>query len=143
MSSQYFRLDEHTIEASHIRSFPRALSTHENDRLQLAIKQYTPLNNLNPQDGDITIIGAHANAFPKVYSSIVLSHKIKVTRCPRDLTVKVFSSPSMAPRQSTELQPCICIFADYNRNCMNLSGMSFCKEVKALASKFEAFGSQT
>ncbi|KAH6614963.1 Alpha/beta hydrolase family-domain-containing protein [Boeremia exigua] len=65
MSSQYFRLDEHNIEASHIRGFPRAVSTHENDALQLAIKQYTPLNNPNPSDGDITIIAAHANAFPK------------------------------------------------------------------------------
>ena len=66
MSSQYFRMQEHTIEASHIRSFPRALATHENDPLQLAIKRYTPLNNPNPQDGDVTIIAAHANAFPKV-----------------------------------------------------------------------------
>jgi hypothetical protein len=66
MSSQYYRLDEHKIEASHIRGFPRATSTHENEVLHLAIKQYTPLNNPNPQDGDITIIAAHANAFPKV-----------------------------------------------------------------------------
>lgn len=65
MSSQHFRLDEHKIEASHIRSFPRALSTHENDVLYLAVKQYTPLNNPIPQDGDVTIIAAHANAFPK------------------------------------------------------------------------------
>ncbi len=73
MSSQYFRLDEHKLEASHIRSFPRATSTHQNEILHLAIKQYTPLNNHNPQDGDITIIAAHANAFPKVCSSIVMS----------------------------------------------------------------------
>ncbi|KAF3051405.1 hypothetical protein E8E11_004573 [Didymella keratinophila] len=65
MSSQHFQIDEHKIEASHIRSFPRALATHENDVLHLAIKQYTPLNNPNPQEGDITIIAAHANAFPK------------------------------------------------------------------------------
>lgn len=69
MSSQHFRIDEHKIEASHIRSFPRALATHENDVLHLAIKQYTPLINPNPQEGDITIIAAHANAFPKVSSS--------------------------------------------------------------------------
>lgn len=66
MSSQHFRIDEHNIEASHIRSFPRALATHENDVLHLAIKQYTPLSNPKPQDGDVTIIAAHANAFPKV-----------------------------------------------------------------------------
>lgn len=33
---------------------------------RLAVKQYTPLDNLNPQPGDLTIIGAHANGFPKV-----------------------------------------------------------------------------
>jgi hypothetical protein len=66
MSSQFFRLDEHTINASHIRGFPRSTATHENEVLQLAIKQYTPLNNANPKPGDITIIAAHANAFPKV-----------------------------------------------------------------------------
>lgn len=65
MSSQFFRLDEHTINAAHVREFPRATATHENEVLQLAIKQYTPLDNANPQPGDITIIAAHANAFPK------------------------------------------------------------------------------
>ena len=29
------------------------------------MKQYTPLDNPNPQPGDITILGAHANGFPK------------------------------------------------------------------------------
>ena len=32
----------------------------------MALKQYTPLTNLSPKDGDVTIIGAHANGFPKV-----------------------------------------------------------------------------
>jgi hypothetical protein len=31
----------------------------------MAVKQYTPLNNPNPKPGDITIIAAHANGFPK------------------------------------------------------------------------------
>lgn len=65
MSSEYFRIDEHVLDASHIRGFPRTTSTHQNEVLQLAIKQYTPLNNTRPQPGDITIISAHANAFPK------------------------------------------------------------------------------
>jgi hypothetical protein len=69
MSSEYFRIDEHILDASHIRGFPRTTSTHQNEVLQLAIKQYTPLDNLRPQPGDITIISAHANAFPKVYFS--------------------------------------------------------------------------
>ncbi|KAJ4353344.1 uncharacterized protein N0V89_005072 [Didymosphaeria variabile] len=65
MSSEFFRIDEHTLDASHIRGFPRTTSTHQNEVMQLAIKQYTPLNNPHPQPGDITIISAHANAFPK------------------------------------------------------------------------------
>ncbi|KAF1837610.1 toxin biosynthesis protein-like protein [Decorospora gaudefroyi] len=65
MSSEYFRIQEHKIEASHIRGFPRATSTKEEEVLHLAIKQYTPLGNTSPKPGDITIIAAHANAFPK------------------------------------------------------------------------------
>jgi hypothetical protein len=33
--------------------------------LQLAIKQYTPLDNLNPKAGDITIIATHGSGLPK------------------------------------------------------------------------------
>lgn len=65
MSSQYFRTDEHKLEASHIRGFPRSTATDQNEALYLAIKQYTPLDNSSPKPGDITIIAAHANGFPK------------------------------------------------------------------------------
>jgi hypothetical protein len=34
--------------------------------LHLAVKQYIPLDNPNPQPGDVTILAAHANGFPKV-----------------------------------------------------------------------------
>ncbi len=65
MSSNLFRIDGHHIDASHIRGFPRSTSTNQEDVLQIAIKQYTPLNNSNPKPGDVTIIAAHANGFPK------------------------------------------------------------------------------
>ncbi|KAF2745222.1 alpha/beta-hydrolase [Sporormia fimetaria CBS 119925] len=65
MSSQYFRIDEHVIDASHIRSFPRSTSTTQEEVLKLAVKQYTPLDNPNPTHGDVTLIAAHANGFPK------------------------------------------------------------------------------
>jgi hypothetical protein len=68
MSSNFFRIDEHKIEASHIRGFPRSTATKQEEVLHLAVKQYTPLNNNNnnnPKPGDITIIAAHANGFPK------------------------------------------------------------------------------
>lgn len=101
MSSQHFRIDEHKIEASHIRNFPRALATHENDVLHLAIKQYTPLNNPNPQEGDITIIAAHANAFPKVSHpelyQIAVSQRTVLAVClriPRRILLRCFVSRS-------------------------------------------------
>lgn len=77
MSSNLFRIEEHQLEGSHIRSFPRSTSTNQEEVLQIAIKQYTPLNNLNPKDGDITIVAAHANGFPKVGGLFLLaSHSI-------------------------------------------------------------------
>ncbi|KAF1939523.1 alpha/beta-hydrolase [Clathrospora elynae] len=65
MSSDLFRIDEHKIEASHIRGFPRSTATSQDEVLYLAVKQYTPLSNTGPKPGDITIVAAHANAFPK------------------------------------------------------------------------------
>jgi hypothetical protein len=69
MSSQIFKIVEHTIDCQHIREYARATSTSQEDVLHLAVKQYIPLDNLNPQEGDLTIIGAHANGFPKVCST--------------------------------------------------------------------------
>lgn len=66
MSSTFFRIDEHIIEGSHIRGFPRTTSTTQEEVLHLAVKQYTPLDNSRPKPGDVTIIAAHANGFPKV-----------------------------------------------------------------------------
>lgn len=65
MSSAWFRREEHTLDASHIRGLPRATATTEEEVLRLSIKQYTPLSNPSPKPGDITIIAAHANGFPK------------------------------------------------------------------------------
>lgn len=66
MTSSVFKIQEHALECQHIREYARATSESQEAVLHLAIKQYTPLDNLNPQEGDVTIIGAHANAFPKV-----------------------------------------------------------------------------
>jgi len=63
-----FRIQSHKIPTAYIREYPRATSTHQEERLQLAIKQYTPLEsppaNCRPEHA-ITLIGAHANGFPK------------------------------------------------------------------------------
>jgi hypothetical protein len=54
------------VPCQHIREYPRALAGEQEDVLQLAVKQYIPFDNLEPRSGDVTIIGAHANGFPKV-----------------------------------------------------------------------------
>ncbi|KAI8965066.1 putative toxin biosynthesis protein [Daldinia sp. FL1419] len=60
-----FRITTHTIPSQHIREFPRATLSSQEDILCISVKQYTPLDNPTPQPGDITILGAHANGFPK------------------------------------------------------------------------------
>jgi len=65
MTSKVFQIKEHVLPSSYIREYPLATAETQEDSLQLAIKQYIPKDNPSPQPGDITIIGAHANAFPK------------------------------------------------------------------------------
>lgn len=60
-----FEIIEHTIPSQHIREWPRATAISQDAVLQLHIKQYRPINNPHPQPGDITVIAAHANGFPK------------------------------------------------------------------------------
>lgn len=57
---------EHISPCQHIREYPRAIATEQEETLWLSVKQYVPIDNPNPKPGDITIIGAHANGFPKV-----------------------------------------------------------------------------
>lgn len=64
--SSVFDVKEHVLECQHIREYARATANRQEDVLHLAIKQYIPLDNQNPKEGDVTIIGAHANGFPKV-----------------------------------------------------------------------------
>ncbi|KAK2002319.1 alpha/beta-hydrolase [Colletotrichum falcatum] len=63
--SSVFHVKEHILDGSHIREFPRALARSQEDVLKLAVKEYIPKDNPNPKPGDVTIIGAHANGFPK------------------------------------------------------------------------------
>ncbi|RVX71658.1 hypothetical protein B0A52_03842 [Exophiala mesophila] len=60
-----FHIVEHKIPTQHIREYARATSGPQETVLHLAVKQYIPKDNPNPQPGDVTIIGAHANGFPK------------------------------------------------------------------------------
>ena len=59
-----FRIDQHVIEGQHIRQYPGG-SKDQETALKLCIKQYSPLDNLEPRAGDVTIIAVHANGFIK------------------------------------------------------------------------------
>ena len=67
-----FNIIEHKIPTQHIREYPGALAGAQETVLHLAVKQYIPKDNPHPGNGDVTIIGAHANAFPKVSSTVSL-----------------------------------------------------------------------
>ncbi|RCI13341.1 hypothetical protein L249_1207 [Ophiocordyceps polyrhachis-furcata BCC 54312] len=68
MSSSLFRQLQHTVNAAHTREYLGGTVGGDDDRPLLSVKQYVPLDNPDPQPGDVTIIGAHANGFSKVRS---------------------------------------------------------------------------
>lgn len=61
-----FRVIEHTIRCQNIRQRPGAVKLGHEKGLRLAVKQYLPESDRKPQPSDVTLIGAHANSFPKV-----------------------------------------------------------------------------
>ena len=68
MSTEVFHVQEHVVPAQHIREYPGATAGSQEEVLQLHVKQYTPkISTPFPADA-ITIIGAHANGFPKVFA---------------------------------------------------------------------------
>ncbi|RAK89826.1 toxin biosynthesis protein [Aspergillus costaricaensis CBS 115574] len=64
MESSPFNITEHVVDCQHIREYARA-TRDSNDALKIAVKQYTPKSNPNPQPGDVTIIGATSVGSPK------------------------------------------------------------------------------
>lgn len=65
MTLSRFDVTEHHIPSCHIREYPRATVNGDDNVLQLAVKQYTP-KHVAKAKNTVTIIGAHANGFPKV-----------------------------------------------------------------------------
>lgn len=63
--SQKFRVIEHVTRCSHTRDRPAGVELGKNNKLRLSVKQYIPKKNNNPGLNDVTLIGAHANGFPK------------------------------------------------------------------------------
>ena len=66
MGPFYFHVKEHILPCQHIREYPGATLNDQEDILKLHVKQYKPKDPSQDQPGAVTIIGAHANAFPKV-----------------------------------------------------------------------------
>ena len=64
--SSSFRVVEHIVNGSHTRDYIAETANGDSDMPKLSVKQYIPLDNPTPKPGDLTIIGAHANGFPKV-----------------------------------------------------------------------------
>ncbi|KAK4502286.1 hypothetical protein PRZ48_005711 [Zasmidium cellare] len=60
-----FRIRTYTLRTQHSRERWAATELDQENTLRLHVKQYIPLSNPNPQQGDVTIIGAVANSFPK------------------------------------------------------------------------------
>jgi hypothetical protein len=79
MSAHLFRVEKHVVPCQHIREYPRATVGEQEAVLHLAVKQYIPLDNLHPKPGDVTIIGAHANGFPKVLRSGLIPYHAQLT----------------------------------------------------------------
>jgi hypothetical protein len=67
-----FIVQEHSIPCSHTRQYLHATVNGDQDAPRLAVKQYTPHDNVEPKPGDVTIIAAHANGFPKVGGIAIL-----------------------------------------------------------------------
>ncbi|CAF9907021.1 MAG: hypothetical protein GOMPHAMPRED_004998 [Gomphillus americanus] len=64
--SSPFVVREHVFDGQHIRQYAAALSTDQEDVLQLHAKSYTPREVEDGSiRGDFTVIAYHANAFPK------------------------------------------------------------------------------
>ena len=66
MSSEYFTIKTHVIPGQYIRHYPGATLDSQEDILQLHVKQYTPIEHGMTRVKGVTVIGAHANGFPKV-----------------------------------------------------------------------------
>ncbi len=66
MSPLHFIVEEHILPCQYIREYPGATLDDQEDTLYLHIKQYKPKDQSHSQPGAVTIIGAHANGFPKV-----------------------------------------------------------------------------
>lgn len=84
MSSDLFSITKHEVPCQHIREYPKATAGEQETNQYLEVKQYVPLSNCTPTPGDVTIIAAHANGFPKV--SAPVRRKVEISNSDRFVT---------------------------------------------------------
>ena len=60
-----FTITPHTTRTQHTRDRPAGAERGRHNDLCLHVNQYVPKDNPSPKAGDVTLIGAHANGFPK------------------------------------------------------------------------------
>jgi hypothetical protein len=66
MSSSVFDVKTHILPGQYTREYPGATLDDQEAKLLLNVKQYTPREQKDVPSNAVTIIGAHANGFPKV-----------------------------------------------------------------------------
>ena len=65
MATSAFQIIDHTTLCQHVREYPSGVKPGC-ESVKLAVKQYKPLEPLEPSADAVTIIATHANGFPKV-----------------------------------------------------------------------------
>ena len=60
-----FQVVEHVVRCQHTRDRPAGAERGRDSDLRMHVKQYIPKTNPHAKRGDVTLIGAQANAFPK------------------------------------------------------------------------------
>ncbi|CEJ94034.1 hypothetical protein VHEMI09590 [[Torrubiella] hemipterigena] len=65
MSSSFFHCQTHKVPGQHIRHYAHSTAHDQHATFYIHVKQYTPLDNLKPEAGDVTIIATHASGVPK------------------------------------------------------------------------------
>lgn len=62
----HFDVREHVVRCQHSRQRAGAVEPGQENNLKLSVKQYVPKTGARcPTDNGVTVIGAHANGFPK------------------------------------------------------------------------------
>jgi hypothetical protein len=79
MSTAAFAIREHQVPTCHIRGYPRSTAEDQEEVLHLAVKQYTPKESFKAKI-EVTIIGAHANGFPKVRLTLSREPRMMLTK---------------------------------------------------------------